>query len=517
MKNLPAAVRCLKSLAIHSVLAFLILAPAISSADALTLLRPLELKSTYEQWNLPQGENMGMASIGLHQPLNDIFSVGVEARAALTGERGGFITLGVSGDLVYPLTRDWALESGLSVGAGGGRGGSYLTGGGLMLHARAGVRYALPVGGSVSVGMSTVDFPNDGAIRSSQPYIGYNFPFYALLEPGGAVGRQQAVGGLQLGEYTQHRHQIMLVTRAMNVPTSVRDLNGNADNDFGLVGVEWRTSLDDEWFVKLETEGAASGGSAGYMQILGGLGRAFPVTSRSDLIAAVAIGGGGGGGVDTGGGLLLDGMLGWQVYLSKPWSVELSWSRMAALSSDFRVSSLNARLAYQFGSSRRSGEPRAEPWLETHSMRVRVGTQKYLKASDNWRTQPDRDVDNLSIQLDYFLSPHWYLSGQGIAASGGGAGAYMSGLVGGGTHVNLSEKIYAEAELLSGAAGGGGINAGSGFVTQANLNLGFILSPALALVGTVGRMEALNGDFKANVLGVSLAYGGNVYSVRSDR
>lgn len=54
-------------------------------------------------------------------------------------------------------------------------------------------------------------------------------------------------------------------------------------------------------------------------------------------------------------------------------------------------------------------------------------------------------------------------------------------------------------------------------MTQANLNLGFILSPALALVGTVGRMEALNGDFKANVVGVSLAYGGNVYSLCSDR
>lgn len=130
---------------------------------------------------------------------------------------------------------------------------------------------------------------------------------------------------------------------------------------------------------------------------------------------------------------------------------------MAALSSDFRVSSLNTRLAYQFGSSGRSGEPRTEPWLETHSMRVRMGTQKYMKASDNWRTQPDRDVDNLSIQLDYFLSPHWYLSGQGIAAGRGGAGAYMSGLVGGGAHVNLTEKIYAEAELLSGAAGGAGL------------------------------------------------------------
>ncbi len=77
--------------------------------------------------------------------------------------------------------------------------------------------------------------------------------------------------------------------------------------------------------------------------------------------------------------------------------------------------------------------------------------------------------------------------------------------------------IYAEGELLSGAADSGGINAGSGFVAQANLNLGFASSPVLALVGTLGRMEALSGDLKANVLWLALAYGENVYSVRSGR
>ena len=49
---------------------------------------------------------------------------------------------------------------------------------------------------------------------------------------------------------------------------------------------------------------------------------------------------------------------------------------------------------------------------------------------------------------------------------------------------------------------------------------GLFIEVILGITGmslTVGRMEALNGDFKANVLGVSLAYVGNVYSLRSDR
>jgi hypothetical protein len=43
-------------------------------------------------------------------------------------------------------------------------------------------------------------------------------------------------------------------------------------------------------------------------------------------------------------------------------------------------------------------------------------------------------------------------------------------------------------------------------VAQGNASVGYRLSKSLSIIATAGRIEALQGDFKANVAGVSLAY-----------
>lgn len=65
---------------------------------------------------------------------------------------------------------------------------------------------------------------------------------------------------------------------------------------------------------------------------------------------------------------------------------------------------------------------------------------------------------------------------------------------------------FTEAEALFGAAGGGGLTTGSGALGQVNLNLGYALSPRLELLVSAGRAQSSGGGFKANVLGLSLAY-----------
>ncbi len=484
------------------------------AGDGAGLLQPLELKASVERWRLPAGETMGMSALGVSKKITEQWSLGVESRAAISGERGGFITLGVSSDYVQPVANKLALEAGLSLGAGGGRGGAYLSGGGLITHAHAGLRYDLGRLGWLSGGVSSVRFPNGGVIRSTQPYLGYSLPFDALMVPGAAIGEPARTRWSDIAGYTPRQHQVFWVARQQHSPGATGRVGGGAAGRTGLIGAEWRTLLDDGWFVKLESEGAASGQSAGYMQILAGGGRVFPLTPQSRLVASLSLGGGGGGGVDTGGGLLVDGALGWQYQLSRQWLAELSASRLSSPSSSFRASSLDLRLGYQFGAARTSGSiaPASDGSLQSHSLRLRTGLQNYRGASPNWRTQPQQGVSNLALQLDYMVSPHWYLSGQGVAAQDGGAGAYMAGLLGAGARAPLSQRVFAEAELLAGAAGGGGLNTGSGLATQANLNLGVQLSPALALVASLGRMQAANGEFRAKVAGLSLAYSLNAFT-----
>lgn len=487
---------------------------ASHAADGAGWLQPMELKTSVERWRLPAGESMGMSALSLNQKITDQWSLGVESRAAISGNRGGFITLGIASDYVQPIANKLALEAGVSLGAGGGRGGAYLSGGGLMTHARAGLRYDLGRLGWVSGGVSSVRFPNGGVINSTQPYLAYSLPFDALMQPGASVGESARSPWTDLAGYTPRQHQTFLVLRQQHSPGTAGRVGGGAAGRTGLVGAEWRTLLDDGWFAKLESEGAASGQSAGYMQILAGGGRAFALTAQSRLVASLSLGGGGGGGVDTGGGLLIDGALGWQYQLSRQWLAELSASRLSSPSSGFRANSLDLRLGYQFGATRAASAstPASNGSLQTHSLRFRTGLQNYQGASPGWRTQPQQGVSNLALQLDYLASPHWYLSGQGVAAQDGGAGAYMAGLVGAGVRAPLSQRIFAEAELLTGPAGGGGLNTGSGLTTQANLNLGVQLSPALALVASVGRMQAANGEFRARVAGLSLAYSLNAFT-----
>jgi hypothetical protein len=486
--------------------------PVAASADTLNLIKPLELKTSYEQWQLPGNESTGMAAVGIQAPISEWFSVGVEARSATAGNRGGFITLGIAGELVYPLTRDWALEAGLSVGAGGGRGGAYLSGGGLMIHQHAGVRYAVPDIGLFSLGYSSVEFPNDGAIRSNQPYVGYSLPFYALLEPGTNNRQQRSPGWITFSDYSPHRHQMMFVTRGYMTDAAVKDVNGNAAPNMGLVGVEWRTFIDDNWFIRGHTEAAAQGSSAGYMQVMGGAGRSFRLNRHIELLAAVSVGGGGGGAVESGGGFLVDGTVGAQWHVTPQWFAEISAGRIMTPASQFSATSIDARIGYQLGRSAKVSELSADEMLDDHPLRLRVGSHQYQKASENWRTEPHRNVDNLAIQLDYFVSPRWFLTGQGIGAYAGGAGAYMTGLVGAGVRQEITQAVFVEGELLAGAAGGGGLNTGSGLLSQANLSLGWQLTPSIAVLGSMGRAAAIDGPFSANVFGISVAHSLNMYT-----
>ena len=70
------------------------------------------------------------------------------------------------------------------------------------------------------------------------------------------------------------------------------------------------------------------------------------------------------------------------------------------------------------------------------------------------------------MQLDAFFNESWYISGQGIAAESGKAGAYMAGMVGVGYEWDLTSKGFINIEGLVGAAGGGGLATGSGAVYQ---------------------------------------------------
>ena len=470
---------------------------------------PTALRMTYETLKLPGGENMGMLAGNLLFDVSEKLRLGVGTYGAMSGQRGGFITLGVEAEAQQRLSPSWLAHAGLFVGGGGGRGGQSLAGGGLMLRGDVGLTYETAGYGNFGFGISHVSFPS-GVITSTQPYVQYEYPFQALLTPGwtsaSANGHQPRVDPVQ-----SSANEFAIVERNYSIPSSAHRDNGQPQhNSMRLVGVEWLSYLDDHWFLKLESEGAMGGENNGYMQILAGAGYRLPLTNSTVIKLHAAAGPAGGGGADTGGGLLLDAGVSLQQNVTKHIALELSVGQVRAPSHSFEAQSLALKLNYQFGLPQVSSETVSWRALEEFSpnpMRVRMANQTYFKADPQWRSSfVDQSVSNFGVQIDYFLSPHWFVTGQGLAAYAGNAGSYMAGEIGVGTQWPISKRWFVEGEALIGAAGGGGLAVGGGLIGQANAALGFHLNDELSVMATAGRVAAMRGDFKADVVGVSLAY-----------
>lgn len=482
----------------------------VSAADLSSV--PTTIRLTSETLTLPANEKMGMLGGSMLFDVSDHARVGVGTYGAVRGERGGFITLGVEGELRQRLIDAWSARAGLFVGAGGGRGGYTLAGGGLMVRSDLGLVYDTRGLGNLGFGVSRVNFPS-GTISSSQAYVQYDYPFYTLLRSGWPSYTERSGASAQLGlkPVKANTNELTATYRTYKIPSSVVKDDGTPQHGrMQLMGVEWLSYLDDRWFLKLESEGAMGGQSNGYMQIFAGGGYRYALNPANAFKLYAAAGPAGGGGVDTGGGMLVDWGLSYQRLLNKNVSLELGLSELRAPSRSFIAQSLDLKLGYRYGTPAVSGGSVATSDLagfDASKLRVRVADQTYHKASPNWRNRSLNDpVGNMGVQLDYFVSPSVFFTGQGLAAYRGDAGAYMTGQIGVGAQVPLSQRWYAEAEALAGAAGGGGLAVGGGFVVQGNGSLGYRLSDATSLMATVGRVQSAAGGFKANVVGVSMAY-----------
>jgi hypothetical protein len=80
------------------------------------------------------------------------------------------------------------------------------------------------------------------------------------------------------------------------------------------------------------------------------------------------------------------------------------------------------------------------------------------------------------------------------------------GLVGAGYQWRPAGPWLAGAELLVGAAGGGGVDAGSGAIVQPMLYAGYRLTAAISARAGVGRVRSTQGSLDSTVLGLDLSF-----------
>ena len=476
------------------ILIILILCLSHLNSLGKNLIHNNEIKACYETWSLTS-ENLGMAGWAFNKKYKDNAYLGLQTWMAIEGERGGFITLGFDGGYRYELNSKSVIDFGAYIGSGGGHGGYFLSGGGLMLRPHLSFLWRGFYGLDLGAGISYVVFPSDGTIESVHPFIQLSLPY--------EHGRKETDrGAFKLSGFKS----MGMVGRHVFVDDGVKNESDNKQLDFSLVGIEAHARLNDNLYLKVETEGAVQGESTGYMQILGGIGAEWKLYNSMSLFSEFSIGGAGGGGVSTGGGLLLDLSAGARIPITDEIYVGASIGHLNAPDGMLSGETLALKICYS-----------PTPFKDMNSellndvifakTRIRYAYQHYLKADDNWRNHhEDENVGNIGVQLDTFLSDQWYLTGQGFAAATGNAGAYMTGLLGLGHQFDVSKNLFFSSEVLLGAAGGGGLRMGSGAVAQINFGGGIRLSDELDVLLQLGRLSAFDGPFSANIIGLSFQH-----------
>ena len=452
---------------------------------------PASARIGYETLSLPGDERMGLVGLTYLVEAYPGVCLGPAVYGAASGQRGGFFTVGAEAALCTQLVGPLGLQAGLYVGGGGGAAAP--VGGGLMLRPYANLLYDFgPFRAGVSV--SSVNFPN-GDIDSSQVGVVFDMPMTFGYLPAGSrmpalpapprsgVGfdRFLAVGGVYR-------------PRSGALGTSGAPLPSN----IGYVGARAESFLWPDVYLGLEANGAASGGVDGYAEILGTLGMEFPLgASGVTLGGRLALGMGGGGDMPMGGGLLAKAALDLAVPLSRDLSLalELGWAGAPQGDFDAPFASLALRWAL-------------DPLPGVAAVAVRqewsAGVEMYTDAARKNGTSAS--MQNVSFKYNRFVGPTMYLSGQVQSAYQGDAGAYTAGFFGAGGQWRFEPGVLAGAEMLVGAAGGGGVDTGGGAVFKPMAYVGARLSEPLSLRLGAGWIKAFNGELSSPVVDLTLTF-----------
>lgn len=447
-------------------------APALSQTPPAV---PLIVSLGAERVRLPADERMGLMGASLLFGAGDDWWFGPAVYGAASGSRGGLFVGGLQVLKRWPLGERWWLHTG--VYAGGGGGAAAPVGGGLMWRPELALMRDI---GPLSAGLtwSHVRFAT-GDIRSSQlgALVSWTGDFRHLgLSPPAVRGGDRTGLGVDL---------------LAGTATQVRFTDGS-DRRIGLVGAR-AERLASGWRWGLEAAAAAQGDAAGYMEILGSLGRDVVLGTdarrapRLGLRAALGLGGG--GAVPTGGGAIgkLAAGLAWPIGHGLTVGAEAGVVR--ALDAPLRARTAQLWLAMDLEPGAGAPAVRSE-WTAT--------VQHYARAR---RVDGStRDLQTIGLKLNRYLNDTVYLSAQAHSAFAGGAGANSVGLVGAGLATAPDAGAWQfGAEALVGASGGGGLVTGGGAIVQGLAWAGWRWRPDQQWRVGLGAVRSLRGELSTPI------------------
>lgn len=473
-------------------------AGSVQAQQAPTEIVGARTRLSGERIHLPGGERLSLAGLTELVEVGHEWWVGAGVYGAMGGRRGGLFVPGVEATWSHAFTDRLAIDTGLF--AGGGGGGNAPVGGGLMLRPHADLVFRAFDGFYTGPTWSIVRFVN-GSIDSHQFGWMVNVDSTFVVRPADLAtpgqptdGRAAGLGFDRVDATLTEAHPRHTLRASDHAPLTAT---------IGLVGIRAEHSLGGGplWF-GVEAAGAGSGGVAGYAQVLGTAGLRWPVVGdRLSLGARLGLGAGGGGDIDTGGGALLQADVDATLRLTPTLGLGLEAGLERSRNGHFDARTATVSLAWWLDAPRAgwAGAPLAEPARTEFA----AGIERYDAARKTGGSHP---LAAGMLQVNRFVTPWLYVTGQAHSAIAGGAGAYSVGLFGVGGQWPVAGRLRIGAEALGGAAGGGGVDTQGGATVQGRAYVDYALNRTLSLRVGAGQVKSIHGRLDAPVVDTSLVF-----------
>ena len=449
-------------------------------------------------------KNMGLTGIHYNLLLNDWAYVGAGIYGAVSGERGGFFTLGVNAGIKKYLGKDFYVDTGFHLGAGGGAAAP--DGGGIFILPHFNLGYDFKKI-SLNSGWSYVNFFDGGEIKGHQINIGLEIPLNFTFATYKNAESEYDFETLKKSDWNVNskRTSLMFHQNNLRIKGDTQDINNN--KTIRLAGFELANYFAKNWFAFLKVDGAFDGIKAGFMDVFVGGGYLLPINkNNTNILAKFGVGAAGGGGVDTQGGFLLYPDLSIEQRIFNDFFLSINTGLVTSLNSYFNTSSFGIGLKYYV---ERNGiiSDKSFSGGKFKGFEVIVKHDYYIDAARD-KDFPDQDLHQIALQINFDLTKNIYVAGQTAFASFGGAGAYAEGIVGLGAKSNpfLNDKVILFGQVLAGAAGGGDVSTGEGLIFKPSAGFNYKINNSLSFRASGGYVKAKGGALSSAMINLGIKY-----------
>lgn len=486
---------------------------AVTQAQTLDFNKhKVNYKFSYESLSMANEPNIGFVGIGadlfIFKTVPNLYFT-LNSYSGITGERPGLITFGLGLGYQQPLFKSpMAIDFGIF--AGGGGGGGAADGGGLITRGHLNLVYNFKHF-SLFGGYSRLDFPTG---EMSGNNFNFGLSLNSFFDTASHSTNSSENSTSSEGLFFPSRFRVGFVgMRYVNFQKGPFPVNSSQKaGDIQLLGMELNQFFSKKLYAALKLGGAVTGGVDGYMQHLVGLGFEQPLGTENFILDAQVLGGpSGGGGIDSGGGLTFQGSLGFRVHLGNQIQLKAGVGQTFSPEGNFKGNFAEVGLSKSFNfltptTSVSNYTLGADEVL--HGFGLNISNRVYVspKKLDKNDKLYDSYFNLLGFKLSKDFGKHWKGIGATYWAYQGSYGAYAEGWLGLQYHLPLSQRWNFYAQLMGGAAGGGGIDLGSGLTADYGLGIEHNLNENWSLNLSGGQMRGLKGNFNPSYLELGVKY-----------